>query len=82
MCGVAPHVFGDPGRQQRPRHFSDVLPVWCDDAVGQRPERVTGGQRLGLGHVETGATDRAVAQRGDEGVGVDMGAAVTFTSQA
>ena len=49
-----------------------VADVRRDDAVGHRPQRMARRQRLGIGDVESGATDDAVAERVDEVVGDDV----------
>ena len=63
------------GGQQRDRHLRRVGRVGRDDGVGQRPQRVAVGQRLGVGDVEPGAAERAVGQRGHQVVGHDVAAA-------
>jgi alanine dehydrogenase len=74
-AGESADVLRHPLREQRHGHLRGVADVRGDDAVGQRPQRVPGGKRFGVGHVERSAADHAVAQRVDEIVGDDVPAA-------
>ena len=77
--GFAGAVTGDvlahPGGDQGQAHFGGVGNVRGDDAVAERPEWVSLGQRFGVGDIERCAADRAIAQSNDEIVGDDMAAA-------
>ena len=62
-------IGADPFGQQRYCHLGRVADVRGDDAVRERPQRMPGGQRLGVGDIEPGPADDPVAQRVDQVVG-------------
>ena len=61
--------------ERRGTHRRRVGIVRGDDHVGQIPQRVTVGKRLGIGDVESRSADRVVPQRFHQGIGVNERAA-------
>lgn len=69
------HVLAYAGGDERLGHLQGVGGVGRDEAVGQVPEDVAFWERLGLGDIEGGARDLALAQSLHQVVGDDVPAA-------
>ena len=65
-------VGADPFGEQGQDHFDGVGGVRRDDAVGEVPQGVTLGQRLWVGHVESGPRNAPLSQGFDERIGVEV----------